>query len=29
MTTLKEDAWRKVKDGITTYEEAARVTGMS
>ncbi|MFN2365320.1 MAG: type II/IV secretion system protein, partial [Desulfurivibrionaceae bacterium] len=27
MTTLKEDAWRKVKKGITTYEEAARVTG--
>ncbi|MEN8135662.1 MAG: GspE/PulE family protein [Thermodesulfobacteriota bacterium] len=29
MTTLKEDAWRKVRDGVTTYEEAARVTGMS
>jgi general secretion pathway protein E len=28
MTTLKEDAWRKVKAGITTYEEAARVTGL-
>jgi general secretion pathway protein E len=27
MTTLKEDAWRKVKEGITTFEEAARVTG--
>lgn len=27
MTTLKEDAWQKVKDGITTYEEALRVTG--
>ena len=28
MTSLKEDAWRKVLDGITTYEEAARVTGL-
>jgi general secretion pathway protein E len=28
MTTLKEDAWQKVKAGITTYEEAARVTGV-
>ena len=27
MTTLKEDAWQKVKSGITTYEEALRVTG--
>ncbi|MFA6499481.1 MAG: GspE/PulE family protein [Desulfurivibrionaceae bacterium] len=27
MTTLKEDAWRKVKNGITTPEEALRVTG--
>lgn len=27
MTTLKEDAWRKVKSGITTPEEALRVTG--
>ncbi len=26
MTTLREDAWRKVKAGITTYEEALRVT---
>ncbi|MFZ5774052.1 MAG: GspE/PulE family protein [Thermodesulfobacteriota bacterium] len=28
MTTLKQDAWRKVKEGITTYQEALRVTGM-
>ena len=28
MTTLREDAWRKVKSGITTYEEALRVTGL-
>jgi general secretion pathway protein E len=27
MTTLKEDAWCKVKSGITTPEEALRVTG--
>ncbi|HCC54442.1 MAG TPA: type II secretion system protein E [Desulfobulbaceae bacterium] len=27
MTTLKEDAWRKVRSGITTPEEALRVTG--
>ena len=27
MTTLREDAWRKVKAGITTYEEALKVTG--
>lgn len=27
MTTLKQDAWRKVKNGITTYEEALRITG--
>jgi general secretion pathway protein E len=27
MTTLKEDAWSKVKSGITTPEEALRVTG--
>ena len=27
MTTLQEDAWRKVKSGITTPEEALRVTG--
>jgi general secretion pathway protein E len=26
MTTLREDAWDKVKRGITTYEEALRVT---
>ncbi len=26
MTTLREDAWRKVKNGITTYQEAMRVT---
>lgn len=26
MTTLREDAWKKVKQGITTYEEALRVT---
>ena len=26
MTTLREDAWNKVKAGITTYEEAIRVT---
>ncbi|MFP3982087.1 MAG: GspE/PulE family protein [Desulfurivibrionaceae bacterium] len=27
MTSLKEDAWRKVCQGITTFEEALRVTG--
>jgi general secretion pathway protein E len=27
MTTLKEDAWRKVISGLTTFEEAVRVTG--
>ncbi|MBU0909169.1 MAG: Flp pilus assembly complex ATPase component TadA [Proteobacteria bacterium] len=27
MTTLKEDAWHKVMRGITTHEEAIRVTG--
>ncbi len=27
MTTLREDAWKKVKEGVTTYEEALRVTG--
>ena len=27
MKTLKTDAWEKVKNGITTYDEAARVTG--
>ena len=27
MTTLREDAWKKVLAGITTYEEALRVTG--
>ena len=26
MTTLREDAWKKVRHGITTYEEALRVT---
>ncbi len=26
MTTLREDAWQKVRAGITTYEEALRVT---
>jgi len=26
MTTLREDAWRKVKYGVTTIEEALRVT---
>jgi general secretion pathway protein E len=26
MTTLREDAWEKVKAGITNYEEAMRVT---
>ena len=26
MTTLREDAWSKVRSGITTYEEALRVT---
>jgi general secretion pathway protein E len=26
MTTLREDAWSKVRAGITTYEEALRVT---
>ena len=27
MTTLKQDAWQKVLDGVTTYQEAIRVTG--
>ncbi|WP_267927600.1 GspE/PulE family protein [Desulfolithobacter dissulfuricans] len=27
MTTLREDAWRKVRRGVTTLEEAIRVTG--
>ncbi|MFZ5758993.1 MAG: GspE/PulE family protein [Thermodesulfobacteriota bacterium] len=27
MTTLKEDAWHKVMRGVTTHEEAIRVTG--
>ncbi len=27
MTSLKEDAWHKVCQGITTFEEALRVTG--
>jgi general secretion pathway protein E len=26
MTTLREDAWAKVREGVTTYEEALRVT---
>ncbi|THB70839.1 MAG: type II/IV secretion system protein [Desulfobulbaceae bacterium] len=26
MTTLREDAWNKIRAGITTYEEALRVT---
>ena len=26
MTTLREDAWRKVRAGLTTVEEALRVT---
>jgi len=29
MTTLREDAWRKVKAGVTTIEEALRVTAES
>jgi general secretion pathway protein E len=29
MTTLREDAWRKVQAGLTTVEEALRVTGES
>jgi len=29
MTTLREDAWFKVKKGVTTLEEALRVTGDS
>jgi general secretion pathway protein E len=28
MTTLREDAWDKVRRGITTYEEALRVTSV-
>ncbi len=27
MTTLREDAWRKVKEGTTTWQEVLRVTG--
>jgi len=27
MSTLKQDAWDKVTKGVTTYEEAIRVTG--
>ncbi len=27
MTTLQEDAWQKVKQGVTTVEEAVRVAG--
>lgn len=26
MTTMREDAWKKIRAGITTYEEALRVT---
>ncbi len=26
MTTLREDTWSKVKQGVTTVEEAIRVT---
>ncbi len=26
MTTLRQDAWEKVKHGVTTYEGALRVT---
>jgi general secretion pathway protein E len=26
MTTLREDAWRKVRQGLTTIEEVLRVT---
>jgi general secretion pathway protein E len=26
MSTLREDAWRKVQSGLTTIEEALRVT---
>jgi general secretion pathway protein E len=26
MTTIRDDAWRKVKAGVTTYEEALRIT---
>ncbi len=29
MTTLRQDAWHKVKNGVTTYQEALRVTGSS
>ena len=28
MTTLREDAWDKVRRGITTFEEAIRVTSV-
>jgi general secretion pathway protein E len=28
MTTLEQDAWQKVKDGVTTFEEVLRVTGV-
>lgn len=28
MTTLREDAWDKVKRGVTTFEEALRVTSL-
>jgi general secretion pathway protein E len=29
MTTLFDDAWQKVKNGVTTFEEAIRITGVS
>ncbi|MDA3832641.1 MAG: GspE/PulE family protein, partial [Spirochaetales bacterium] len=29
MTTLKEDAWNKVMSGLTSFEDAVRVTGNS
>ena len=27
MTSLRQDAWEKVKSGTTTYQEAMRTTG--
>ncbi|MCI5149133.1 MAG: hypothetical protein D3916_07080 [Candidatus Electrothrix sp. MAN1_4] len=27
MTTLNEDAWQKVRNGLTTVEEALRISG--
>lgn len=27
MSTLRQDAWNKVRNGVTTYQEAMRVTG--